>query len=903
MLRLAVLPVLLALSLTAQDPAGPTPEPFALEGAVAVPYREIGGVQLRVHLFRPDGWQAGVPRRAVLFFFGGGWTGGTPEQFAPQARYLASRGLVAGCVEYRVRSRHRTRPQDAVADAQAAVAWLHEHAAEQGVDPDGIAVAGGSAGGHLAACAGLAPFREPAAAHARPAALLLFNPVLDTGPEGFARERVGPAGEEISPLHQVARGAPPTLVLHGTADRTVPFAQAAAFRAAMAAVDAHCELIAYEGRGHGFFNPDRSANDHATTTRAMDRFLAGLGWLSGPPTFAEAGGSTWHGYTRRELEVDGARITVVAPDRAAAGRPWIWRARFFGHEPQVDLALLARGFHLLHCEVADLYGNEEALRRFDVAYAHATATLGLAPKAALEGMSRGGLVVYRWAARNPEKVACVYADAPVCDIRSWPGGQGAGRGSEAAWAACLRALGLSAASAATWEGNPIDLLAPLAAARVPLLHVCGAADEVVPVAENTAVLAERYRALGGTIDVIVKPGVGHHPHSLADPAPIVGFVLRHTVEAGDFAVLRDGLARSLQRLRARGSGRVAFLGGSITANPGWRDLVAADLRRRLPGVDLDFVNAGIPSFGSVPGAFRLRRDVLDGGPVDLLFVEAAVNDETNGDAAVEVLRAMEGIVRAVRRADPGTDVVMLHFVDPAKMERIRHGLVPEVIRIHEAVAERYGLPSIDLAAEVTWRIARGEFSWEDDFRDLHPAPFGQRLYAASIARLFDRAWAAEGRATEGGHELPSPLDPASFQRGRLVAPSAAGARQGFELAPAWRPADGAGTRAGFVDVPVLVAEREGATCELRFDGRACGVLVNAGPDAGVLEWALDGAPWRRVDLFTRWSGGLHLPFSYVLAADLPDGPHTLALRVGARPDGTRGGTAVRVVHFLVDGEG
>jgi alpha-beta hydrolase superfamily lysophospholipase len=153
---------------------------------------------------------------------------------------------------------------------------------------------------------------------------------------------------------------------------------------------------------------------------------------------------------------------------------------------------------------------------------------GFAPKAALEGMSRGGLIIYNWAAVNPDKVSCIYGDAPVCDFKSWPGGKGKGQGSEAAWRDCLKAYGFTEEQALAFDGNPVDNLQPLADAKIPLLHVVGDADDVVPVAENTARLAKRYRELGGSITVINKPGVGHHPHSLKDPTPIVEFVLRHS---------------------------------------------------------------------------------------------------------------------------------------------------------------------------------------------------------------------------------------------------------------------------------------------------------------------------------------------------------------------------------------
>jgi hypothetical protein len=162
---------------------------------------------------------------------------------------------------------------------------------------------------------------------------------------------------------------------------------------------------------------------------------------------------------------------------------------------------------------------------WDRFYAYLTGAHGFAKKAVLEGMSRGGLNIYNWAAKNPDKVCCIYADAPVCDIKSWPGGKGAGPGDATCWAECLKAYGMTEEQAMKAACNPIDNLEPLARAKVPLLHVVGDADEVVPLAENTTILEQRYKALGGSIQVIHKPGIGHHPHSLKDPAPIVDFIL------------------------------------------------------------------------------------------------------------------------------------------------------------------------------------------------------------------------------------------------------------------------------------------------------------------------------------------------------------------------------------------
>jgi pimeloyl-ACP methyl ester carboxylesterase len=237
--------------------------------------------------------------------------------------------------------------------------------------------------------------------------------------------------------------------------------------------------------------------------------------------------SDWKGFERRDFNVDGRAALLVLPKEAAPGRPWIWRTEFFGHEPQADLALLAKGFHVAHLDVRNLYGAPRALDAMDRFHAHLTAERGLDPKTVLEGFSRGGLFALNWAARNPGKVACIYNDAPVCDFKSWPGGRGRGKGSPADWERLLKAYDFTEEQALAWPDNPVDRLEPLARAGIPLLHVCGEADDVVPLEENSGLVEERYRKLGGDITLIRKPGVGHHPHSLKDPAPIVDFVLKH----------------------------------------------------------------------------------------------------------------------------------------------------------------------------------------------------------------------------------------------------------------------------------------------------------------------------------------------------------------------------------------
>lgn len=238
--------------------------------------------------------------------------------------------------------------------------------------------------------------------------------------------------------------------------------------------------------------------------------------------------TSWHGFDRYDFEIDGKQVLVVAPKEAAVERPWVWHGEFFGHKPQPDIALLKRGFHIVYMRVPNMLGCPKAVAHWNAFHHELTTNYGFAEQVALVGLSRGGLYCYNWAIANPGKVACIYADAPVCDFKSWPGGFGAGKGSPNNWQLVLSQYGFdSDAEARAYAGNPIDKLKPLADAGVPLLHVYGDADDVVPWDENTGVVAERYRQLGGDITLIPKPGVGHHPHGLDDSTPIVEFIARH----------------------------------------------------------------------------------------------------------------------------------------------------------------------------------------------------------------------------------------------------------------------------------------------------------------------------------------------------------------------------------------
>jgi acetyl esterase/lipase len=276
--------------------------PPEFSGAQTVTYKTVGETKLALYVFNPEGHKASDTRPAIVFFFGGGWTSGSPAQFEQQCRYLASRGMVAITADYRVASRHQVKAAQCVADAKSAIRYVRAHAKKLGVDPKRIAAGGGSAGGHIAGCTGTLPGLDEAGEDKTissvPDAMVLFNPALTLAPVdgndfgGFGTrvgvERMGAEATAISPTHNVKAGAPPTIVFHGKSDTTVPFATVEVFAAAMKKAGNRCEVSGFEGQQHGFFNYGRGDNAmFLETLKQADKFLASLGWLSGEPTVGD----------------------------------------------------------------------------------------------------------------------------------------------------------------------------------------------------------------------------------------------------------------------------------------------------------------------------------------------------------------------------------------------------------------------------------------------------------------------------------------------------------------------------------------------------------------------------------------------------------------------------------------
>ena len=661
--------------------------PPEFDGSQSAVYKTIGDMKLKLWMFTPLAHKPESDSRpAVIFFFGGGWRSGSPAQFESQCRYLASRGMVAVTADYRVASRHGVKANACVEDCKSAVRWLRSNAATLGIDPERICAAGGSAGGHTACCTalieGMDATEEDQAVSSVPNALALFNPAVMIAPladfdvSGFDEakfldiaSRTGVPPEQISPIHHVRSGMPATIIFHGKADSTVPYATVEEFTQRMQAAGNRCELSGFEGAPHGFFNAARG-RDAANRERAtqwnlrtllqLDRFLASLGWLD-----------------------DQSTVRIVDNDNVA----------FRGH-----------------------------------------------------------------------------------------------------------------------------------------------------------------------------------------------------------------LDNSFQKFAVEKTGHVAFLGGSITEMDGYRPRVSAWLEARFPETKFTFTNAGISSTCSNTGAFRLERDVLSQGPVDLLFVEFAVNDDQDaGHSASACVQGMEGIVRHVRTFNPHADIVMTHFVNPGMLETLKAGKTILSASEHERVAQRYEVSSSYLSKEVSARIAKDSLTW-DDFGGTHPGPIGNQLAADLATSILEAGWRGltADSVSATPHAMPVMLQTSSFAGGQLLAGEVASIRDGWTFSePDWNNIPGS-KRDRFLNIPMLHASQPGATFDLEFTGSAVGLFVVAGPDAGQLQYQIDGEEVQTVDLFHRFSKGLHYPRTVMLARDLSPDKHRVTLTVSESQNEASQGNSARIIAFAVN---
>lgn len=249
-----------------------------------IDYKKIDTISLKLHVFKPDNFDKNKVYNCIVFFHGGGWNKGSYKAFKRQSAYLASRGMIAISADYRIKNVHGTTPYEAVKDAKSAIRYVRKHAKELNINPNMIATGGGSAGGHLAASCGniegLEGDNEDLSISSKPNALVLFNPVYDNSKNGYGYRNFGDRYLEISPLHNISKGAPPTIVFFGTNDKTTPVISSKEYKQKMEEVGSRIDLHLYEGAEHSFFN---KGNYFVETLRETDKFLVSLGYINGEP--------------------------------------------------------------------------------------------------------------------------------------------------------------------------------------------------------------------------------------------------------------------------------------------------------------------------------------------------------------------------------------------------------------------------------------------------------------------------------------------------------------------------------------------------------------------------------------------------------------------------------------------
>ena len=259
------------------------------------------------------------------------------------------------------------------------------------------------------------------------------------------------------------------------------------------------------------------------------KYIGGKAMLdfSQHPEF-EAVKSEYNGHVRYDFKVLGKDAIIVFPDNFVPKNKWVWRAEFFDAFPIVDIDLLEQGWALTYIGISDMYGNDESVEIMRQYQEFLVDAFDLEPKATIFGFSRGGVYAVNYAAKYPQNVGCLYLDAPVLDILSWPAGRGksfGGQGTPADWEICKKVLGLTEETAADYKGSPKYHIAELAKADIPLILVQGDADIAAPMEENAQLLIDNYEKLGGTkFKAIIMPGKGHHPHSVEDPKPVSDFI-------------------------------------------------------------------------------------------------------------------------------------------------------------------------------------------------------------------------------------------------------------------------------------------------------------------------------------------------------------------------------------------
>ncbi|MDD7983960.1 GDSL-type esterase/lipase family protein [Lentisphaera marina] len=379
----------------------------------------------------------------------------------------------------------------------------------------------------------------------------------------------------------------------------------------------------------------------------------------------------WQDFQQIKFTVDGRDAFIIKPHQVAPNKPWVWRARFPTYHPEVDLILLKKGFHIAYINTDDMLGSPKALKHWDAFYQHITKEKGLSKKVTLEAVSRGGLFAYRWASQNPGKINAIYAEVPVCDFKSWPGGKANGVGNKKAWQNVLKQYQISEQEAMEYKQNPIDVLAPIAKEDIPLLHLISLNDQVVPADENTFILAERYRKLGGSIELIevqkAARAKGHH-FDHPDPERVADFILKNTNQSTQLSTLTPVPSklkkfmpkRHIAKLAEAKSRQIDFvmIGDSITHN--WES--EKNYEQTFAGFNM--LNLGFAGDRTQNVLWRIQHGALDNIDPKLITLMIGTNHLHNPkkgytpDSSADVISGIKAVLKEIRTRLPNAKVIL-----------------------------------------------------------------------------------------------------------------------------------------------------------------------------------------------------------------------------------------------------
>jgi lysophospholipase L1-like esterase len=363
---------------------------------------------------------------------------------------------------------------------------------------------------------------------------------------------------------------------------------------------------------------------------------------------------------------------------------------------------------------------------------------------------------------------------------------------------------------------------------------------------------------------------------------------------------RPAALPSLTRAARTKTLTVGYFGGSITEGSGasdaaktsWRARTTAYLRQKLPDVTVTEVNAAIGGTGSDLGAFRVQRDLLGRHP-DLVFVEFAVNDFGRNEA--RILRSMEGIVRAIRKADRQTDIVFV-YTATKKMddEAYAQGKMPASVAAHRRVAAHYGIPEANIGEALARKVREDHGgAWKALTTDeVHPNDAGYAVYAERVCAFLGERMGPTSAVDVAAVPLPLPLTDRPLENGTM--------------ADAWDLPDTTGWEKDHETLARrfphrLSANKPGTELRVPFTGDAIGLYWLIAPDSGDIEWRIDDGPWKRASSWDSYA--LHFTrANYVLLSDtLPPGDHELLLRVSGEKNPASTGTFIRIGAILVHG--